>query len=184
MPKARVTTSAGLRRKFENHCVWLLETSNEITEPVASGEHLDLPALEQARTRMTIDTSKGRILSVFHPASAMDAGEILRHDAIKAFANFEMQGRRIWQVTGIAEIILLLEPIDPDPANSANQQQNRYHGRPHSHSAHSARRRSSAHSLPIAHLTIRVFHLARVLARVAIHALAPPLRGNATARST
>ena len=121
MPKSRVTTSAGLRRKFKNHCVWLLETSNEITEPVASGEHLDLPAFEQARTRVTVDTSKGRILSVFHPASAMNAGEILRHDAIKAFANFEMQGRRIWQVTGIAEIVLLLEPIDPDPANSANQ---------------------------------------------------------------
>jgi hypothetical protein len=121
MPKARVTTSAGLRRKFEGHCVWLLETPKEITEPVASGEHLDLPAFEQARTRVTIDTSKGRILSVFHPASAMDAGEILWHDAIKAFANFEMQGRRIWQVTGIAEIVLLLEPIDFDPANSANQ---------------------------------------------------------------
>ncbi len=90
MPKARVTTSAGPRRKFKSHFVWLLKTSNQITEPVASGEHLDLAAFEQPQTRVTIDTSKGRILSVFHPASAVDAGEILRNDAIKAFANFEM----------------------------------------------------------------------------------------------
>lgn len=90
MPKARVTSAAGLRRKFKSHFVWLLEASNQITEPVASGEHLDLSAFEQARTRVTIDTSKGRVLSVFHPASAMDAGEILRNDAIKAFSDFEM----------------------------------------------------------------------------------------------
>lgn len=90
MSKNRVTPSATLRRKFESHLVWLLETSYQITEPVASGEHLDLPAFEEARTRVTIDTSEGRILSVFHPASAMDAGEILRNHAIKVFANLEM----------------------------------------------------------------------------------------------
>jgi len=125
MPKTGMTASTGLLGQFEIHPLGLVESADQVSKSIASGEKLDRASLGQTRSSMAIDASKRRILPFLHPAAAVYTGEILRGNTIEALSDFEMQRRIVGMVARVAEIVLPFESIASDHADATEQKEDR-----------------------------------------------------------
>ena len=122
VPKNRMTAFAGRGRKVEGHFFRFFEIPNRITETITCGSQFDSQSLECQRTRVAVDTSKGGGFAIFDPTTAMSARKIARNHEVETIADFEMKWRILREMTGIAEVVALLDPITADPRGTANQQ--------------------------------------------------------------
>jgi hypothetical protein len=73
---------------------------------------------------VTVDTSKRRIVSILHPAPAVNARQISRNDKIEAFANLEMKPSAPRQMAAIAVVVVLFESITSDPGTGRRDHEN------------------------------------------------------------
>lgn len=106
------------------HLRRLVETANGIPERVFRGEHLDTHTSNPIRPAVTIDTAKIAIFPVtrdlVHRTGVGGRQAPGRH-GIEVATDVDMQGEFRAQMAGVAEVVVLFEPIRDPPTRSCRR---------------------------------------------------------------